>query len=65
MDTRKWLVSKARPKIYGDKLEGNAARNLGPAFDISDLNSPRCRKPQERADFDSILDSNWTPRRAQ
>jgi hypothetical protein len=33
-DIGKWLLSKARPKIYSDKLEANAARNLASAFDI-------------------------------
>jgi hypothetical protein len=31
------MFSKARPKIYGDKLEGNAARNLASAFDICSM----------------------------
>jgi hypothetical protein len=36
-DIGKWLLSKARPKIYSDKLEANAARNLASAFDISGM----------------------------
>ena len=32
IDTRKWLLSKALPKIYGDKLDVNAKHEAGDSF---------------------------------
>lgn len=32
VDTRKWLLSKALPKIYGDKLDVNAKHEAGDSF---------------------------------
>ena len=33
VDTRKWLLSKALPKIYGDKVDLNASLDIAPATD--------------------------------
>lgn len=32
LDTRKWLLSKALPKIYGDKLDVNAKHDVSDSF---------------------------------
>ena len=32
VDTRKWLLSKALPKIYGDKLDVSAKHDVGDSF---------------------------------
>jgi hypothetical protein len=32
LDTRKWLLSKALPKVFGDKLDVNAKHEAGDSF---------------------------------